>query len=146
MSQTPISQKRVQFSLNRGGTVQPQSVPKTPLTHPSPVTKHGRLSTTTPTPKAVPSSLATSSSSSASDSNAIAVGIRVRPLSAKERAQGYHESTFLDPDSNNTQIWVTDKSNKTLKFHCDFVITEQTSPNLPVTGVDGIVDPNIIGL
>lgn len=79
------------------------------------------------------------------DNNLITVGVRVRPLSSKEQALGYRDCTLLDPDSNNTEICVSDKSNKTHKFQCDFVITDQTSPNIPVFD-EANTDPNLIGL
>lgn len=142
MSQTPLSQKRVQFSLSRvtsstiTSSYHSQNLMKTPTPSPAP-SKQRPL--TTPKSQQQNNQLS-------SDSNAIRVGIRVRPLSTKERSQGYHDCTHIDSsDPNNTQIWVTDKSNKTSKFHCDFIITDQTSVNLPVAGNDGMVDPNIIG-
>lgn len=149
--QTPLSQKRVQFSTNNRlmnsacRTPTPASSSTDRLTQPSPLAKFPRL--TTPTTNNKSNSIASTSSSTTnnSDSNSITVGIRVRPLCPKERNAGFHECTFLDPESNNTQIWLTDKSNKTHKFGGDFIITDQTSPNLPVTGKDGIIDPNIIG-
>lgn len=160
--QTPLSQKRVQFNMpNRqpistsGGRTPVSSLSLSTtdrLAQPSPVAnKMPRLTaSSTPTPSGKSSSTTSISTShtstlSSSDSNAIMVGIRVRPLCAKERAAGFHEATFVDPESNHTQLWVTDKSSKKIKFGGDFVITDQTSPNLPVAGVDGIVDPNIIG-
>lgn len=163
--QTPLSQKRVQFSTSSSSTRQITSTtgrtnhhhtPQLTQPSPQPLAKLPRLlatptntlkssSQTTTTNSLISSQNSSSSTTSAADSNAITVGIRVRPLCTKERSSGCHECLFLDPDSDNTQIWVTDKSSKKLKFGGDFIISDQTSPNLPVTGNDGIVDPNIIG-
>lgn len=122
---TPLSQKRAQFSVSGRSTKQT----------PSQLTP--RPSTSLTTSKA--------STGQAADSNAITVGVRVRPLSAQERAAGYHECARVDPDASNNQVWFTDKAGKSLKFHCDYVFTDQTSPSLPVAGRDGIVDPNCVG-
>lgn len=76
----------------------------------------------------------TSTASKPGDNNMITVAARVRPLNPKELSAGCFNALRIN--ANQNEITLNDRTNKQHKFTCDFVITDQTSPQLDPERVD----------
>lgn len=76
-----------------------------------------RLSSTNPSTKE-PVKRASLQQHQSNENNLITVGVRVRPLNNEELSLGYQSAVRLN--ESKKEIYVNDRTNKPLKFTCDF--------------------------
>lgn len=76
------------------------------------------------------------------ENNLITVAVRVRPITSKEQSQGL--TNALRIDETNKEIILNDRTNKTLTFTSDHIITDQTSTTVRHTP-DADSSPHSVG-